>query len=197
MKNVIKAALFALVATSSVVAGASAQTLVYTSFTGHGKHAALGPQTVGTGGDHLGYLPAGYIALAASFVPAVSGNLDHYDVSLGAISGFAGATLTLVDDNGSGAPNVQSGHVYETIVAQKLPTDNQNTTKNTLLRSVNKPALVAGTTYWLILTTAAYDGNLEWYQSNQTDNRVLFTKDGGQTYSGYTGSQTAFDVWVK
>jgi hypothetical protein len=194
--NAIKtAALLAIAAASIAATSASAQTIAYSSYNGANKHAQLGPESVGTAGDHLGYLPPGYIALAAEFVPTVTGTLDHFDMALGVSTGLAAATVTLVPDNGSGAPNL-TGPVLETIVVQKLPVDKGSKTKSTVVRSTATPTLTAGMTYWIILTTAAYDGSLSWFQSNTVDQRVIFTADGGQTFSGYTSHQAAFDVWL-
>ncbi len=96
-------------------------------------------------------------------------------------------------DNGSGQPDL-SGATLETIIAQTLPADKGIPTRSTVVRSVAKPGLTGGMTYWIIVTTAAYDGNLYWCQSDSVTQTVSYTADGGQTFKGYTTRQAAFDV---
>ena len=197
MTSHLKAALLAMTMVGTATAAhAGAAKVAYTSFTtGHGFNQNEGPETVGTAGDHLGYLPAGYIALAASFVPTISGTLDYLDIALVQVNGLPAVTVTLVPDNGSGAP-LLTNPVLETIIAPKLQAYNGSNT-STKIVSAAKPTLTAGQTYWIIVTAAAYDDNIIWLQSNNVMQRVIYTNDGGQTYKGYTGNQAAFDVVVK
>ena len=196
MTSLKAAAILVLTAAGTACASnAMAQTIAYTSYENLGKHSYQGPQSVGTAGYHLGYLPSGYIALAASFVPTTTGTLDYLELALGSLAGFPAATVTLVPDNGSGAPDL-SDPVLETLLAQKLPLGSGVKTRSTKLVSAAKPSLTAGQTYWIILTTAAYDGNLMWYQSDTVSQRVIYTNDGGQNFTGYTSHQAAFEVVV-
>ncbi len=145
-----------------------------------------GPDATSCGGT-TSYFPA------ASFIPTVSGPLDHIDLPLVYQAGTNGAEVTLVADHG-GFPTAPTA-VLESFTVVKLGACCSPTVKLKLVSKLH-PALTKGTQYWILVAPIGYDSVGLWGESPTGTIAGQLSEDGGTTW-GFSIPALAFDVWVQ
>lgn len=153
-----------------------------------------------TGADTTECGPTTSRFVAVPFVPSTSGTLDYLDVAASYFAGTQGAIVSLVADNG-GSPAPATA-VLETFTVTKLPVADvtdlaANDTHHVKLTSKLKPALVAGTSYWLMIAPLGYDSAFLVQGSPTTSGSIDLSLDGGQTWAPPASTvYPAFNVYV-
>ena len=202
MKNKLLKSVGIAIALATASTSANAATKAYSTY-------GLRNSTCNCGGTNLlgpyesSSAPRGANWLAASFVLTTAGTLDHIDLPLGVETGYPGAIISLVADDGSGRPNDLGSRQMEMWVNSKFPTDNQPQ-KSTKFASKLHPALAANTKYWIVVEPIAFDSYVIWAYSSLapvTPPPVLTSSTGGGSWSAVTSvpvnTPAAFDVWVQ
>jgi hypothetical protein len=134
------------------------------------------------------------VAVGETFTASSSGTLSQITLALQYVAGTNAATVSLTSDAGG-----QPGSVLESWSVSGLPPEDGNFHTPVTVTDATSQALVAGTSYWVVVTTTA-DASLSWMFSNtggggnpvQANHATSF--DGGSTWSTATDSQAAFSV---
>jgi hypothetical protein len=134
------------------------------------------------------------IAVGDTFTVSQTGTLSQITVALTFDFGVNAATISLRSDLG-GTP----GAVLESWSVSSLPPDNGNPQPLTTVTDVSNAALVAGTNYWVVVSTTASSGvTWMWNNIGTGGNPVAgnhaTSYDGGSTWSASNDSQSAFSV---
>jgi hypothetical protein len=192
----VKIAYFTCVLAFLAAPSVKALTVAYNSF-GLGKTNCncFSPEASGPDATES-FLGKGADWLAASFKSKASGTLNSIFLAVGLGGGYNGAVIVLTTDDGSGHPNVFSSGL-ETWVLTKVPAVPFGSSQMaTRLLSKQLPSIQSGTTYWIILEPIGLDTDIVWWQSPKVMSSVIYSQTGGATWNGYTGSQTAFEVFT-
>lgn len=102
----------------------------------------------------------------------------------------ANLTIRLVKDNGDGLPSSAPADILETLAVDPVIAEDGETFLN--LVSVNKPLLLAGTTYWVTAETTRFDAA----SPNQDVSYYWILNNSGSMFSLTVNPYGSFSGWL-
>jgi hypothetical protein len=135
------------------------------------------------------------VAVGETFTASQNATLSQITLALQYAAGTNAATVSLTSDAGG-----QPGSVLESWSVSGLPTQDGNFHTPVTVTDATNQALVAGTTYWVVVSTTDSSTSLTWMFSNTggggnpVQANHATSDDGGSTWATAIDSQSAFEV---